>query len=63
VLDCRGLAAACDPLWSFLPWRFAAGELLELACAGLEPDVVINRRRWLLPVGGDRAWAGAHAGA
>jgi glycine/D-amino acid oxidase-like deaminating enzyme len=59
VLDCRGLAAACDPLWSFLPWRFAAGELLELECAGLEPDVVINRRQWLLPVGGDRAWAGA----
>lgn len=59
VIDCRGLAAARDAAWSFLPWRFTAGELLELECAGLEPDVILNRRQWLVPVGEGQAWAGA----
>ncbi len=59
VIDCRGVAAAGDAAWAGVPAEFSRGEMLQVAVAGLAPDVVLNRRHWVLPVGGDAAWVGA----
>lgn len=59
VIDCRGLEGTRWEPFAFVPWAFSKGELLELAVAGLAPDVVINRRHWIAPFGGARAWVGA----
>lgn len=58
-IDCRGLAGADEPAFGFVPWEFSRGELLELAVDGLESDVVLNRRHWIVPVALRTAWAGA----
>jgi len=59
VVDCTGLAAAASGAFAFVPWEFSKGEVLELAVAGLDPGVVLNRRHWLVPVGTGAAWVGA----
>lgn len=59
VIDCTGLPAARSGPFAVLPWSFDRGEMLELAVPGLEDGVILNRRHWVLPVGGDAAWFGA----
>lgn len=59
TIDCRGLAATLDPAWAGVPWAWARGEILEVEVAGLDPDDILNRGRWVLPVGEGRAWVGA----
>jgi glycine/D-amino acid oxidase-like deaminating enzyme len=59
VIDCRGLAGATDDAFSFVPWEFSKGELIEIAVDGLIPDVILNRRHWILPVDAGLAWVGA----
>ncbi len=59
VVDCTGLAAARAGPFAALPWSFDRGEMLELAVAGLEDGVILNRRHWVLPVGAGAAWFGA----
>lgn len=59
VIDCRGLEGTRWEPFAFVPWAYSKGELLELAVAGLAPDVVINRRHWVAPFGTERAWVGA----
>lgn len=61
VIDCSGLEGARGGAFEFVPWEFSKGEMLELAVreGALEPDVVLNRRHWLLPVGPGAAWVGA----
>ena len=59
VIDCTGRAATRTAEFRFVPWEFSHGEMLELAVAGLAPDVVLNRRHWIVPVGAGVAWVGA----
>lgn len=59
VIDCSGMQATRDPAWEFVPWEFSKGELLEIAVEGLAPDVIMNRRHWVVPAGPGRAWVGA----
>ena len=59
VVDCTGLAGTRAARFSFVPWEFSKGEMLEIAVDGLAPDVVLNRRHWVLPVGPATAWVGA----
>jgi glycine/D-amino acid oxidase-like deaminating enzyme len=59
VIDCTGVAAAEREEFRFVPWEFSKGEVLAIAVDGLVPDVVLNRRHWLTPVGEGRAWVGA----
>ncbi|MBL9209951.1 MAG: FAD-dependent oxidoreductase [Opitutaceae bacterium] len=59
VIDCTGRAAAEGGRFAFVPWEYSKGEMLELAVAGLDPGVVINRRHWIVPVGAGAAWVGA----
>lgn len=59
VIDCTGLAGARSGYFETVPWEFSKGELLEISVHGLEQDVVLNRRHWILPVGDTEAWIGA----
>lgn len=59
VIDCTGWRAAVDADFAFVPWEFSKGEILELAVEGLDPEVVLNCRSWIVPVGPGRAWVGA----
>jgi glycine/D-amino acid oxidase-like deaminating enzyme len=61
VIDCRGLAGVLGDAFRFLPWTFSKGETLEVETPGLAANVILNRRHWVLPVGGERAWVGATA--
>lgn len=59
VIDCRGAATTAEAAFAFVPWEFAHGEVLEVEVAGLDPSVILNRRHWVLPEPGGRAWVGA----
>jgi glycine oxidase len=59
VIDCRGVSATTAAEFSFVPWEFSKGELLELQIDELEPDVILNRRHWIVPIGLGRAFVGA----
>lgn len=59
VIDCTGLAGARSASSAFAPWEFSKGEVLQLKVDGLDPGVVLNRRHWVMPAGGDAAWVGA----
>ena len=58
VIDCRGgaVARARDPC---APWEFSKGEVLELDVPGVAPDVILNRRMWVVPTGPGTTMAGA----
>ena len=59
VIDCTGMAATEREDFRFVPWEFSKGEVLTIAVEGLAPDVVLNRRHWITPVGEGSAWVGA----
>lgn len=59
VIDCTGRMAAAGGTFAFVPWEFSKGEVLELAVDGLDPEVVLNCRHWLVSVGPGAAWVGA----
>ena len=59
VIDCRGVAGAQEEAFSFVPWEFSKGEMLEIAVAGLAPAEIINCGQWVLPVAEGLAWVGA----
>lgn len=60
VIACTGCGAAAEHgNFGFVPWEFSKGEVLELAVTGLAPDVVLNRRHWIVPISEGVAWVGA----
>ncbi len=60
VIDCRGFAGACEEQFSFVPWEFSRGEVLEIAGhTGWAPPVIVNARHWALPVAEGAVWLGA----
>jgi glycine oxidase len=59
VIDCRGVATAREGDFTFVPWEFSKGQILSIATDGLDPDVILNRGQWVLPVGRREAWTGA----
>ena len=56
VIDCTG--DGVGP-FSSVPWQFSKGECLTIAIDGLIPDVILNRRHWILPLRPGRAMVGA----
>ena len=56
VIDCTGVAGARG---GSVPWEFSRGEVLTLAVAGLDPDVILNRGHWVLPLEPGAAKVGA----
>ncbi|MEO7599587.1 MAG: FAD-dependent oxidoreductase [Opitutus sp.] len=56
VIDCTG--DGHGP-FGFVPWQFSKGECLNVRVEGLDPDVVINRGQWLMPMEANLAKVGA----
>ena len=66
TLFCEGIAGVTNPLFEWVPFKPAKGEILTLHITGLAQDRIINRGGvWLLPIGGDKFRCGAtyHWGA
>ena len=59
VIDCRGLATACDARFNRIPWEFSKGELLDIETYDLDPNTVLNCRHWVLSLDRHRACVGA----
>jgi glycine/D-amino acid oxidase-like deaminating enzyme len=59
VVDCRGMEGAVSADFGFVPWEFSKGELLEIEIEGLDADVILNRRTWVVPVAANASWVGA----
>ena len=60
VIDCSGVETVRDDAtWRFVPWESSKGEMLEVRVSGLEPDVILNRREWIIPIAPDVALVGA----
>jgi glycine/D-amino acid oxidase-like deaminating enzyme len=59
VFFCQGYRAMDDPLWSWLPFQPAKGEILSLESGTPTPDYILNAGRWLLPLDGRRFRLGA----
>lgn len=58
VIDCTGAAARCGP-FAALNFSWSKGETLQIDAPDLDPDVILNRGHWLLPLGAGTAWVGA----
>lgn len=58
VIDCTGAAARVGP---FSEWNFAVskGEVLRVSAPQLEPNLILHRGYWVLPVENEDAWLGA----
>ncbi len=56
VVDCTGRATV---EFGFVPWERSRGEVLLVETEGLAPDVIVNRRHWVCPLGDGRALVGA----
>lgn len=59
IIFCEGHAASHNPFFSWIPFRHAKGELLTLRGPSLPEEIVLNRGKWLLPVGEGLFRAGA----
>ena len=60
TLFCEGFSGAANPLFEWVPFKPAKGEILTLRIAGLAGDRILNCGGvWLLPVGGERFRCGA----
>ena len=57
---CQGFDAARNPLFDWVPWRAAKGEILDLRFREPFPeDRILNRGSWLLPAGEGQFRTGA----
>lgn len=59
VIDCTAAAGVAHATFNSVPWEFSKGDTLEIGAAGLNPDVILNRRIWVAPAGGEIAFVGA----
>jgi len=53
IVFCEGPRATDNPLFAWLPFRLAKGELLTIKAPELDVDFVINRGMFVLPLGND----------
>jgi len=60
VIDCTGAAGTLGPgAFTFVPWEYSRGQVLEVAVEGLEADTVLHRRHSIVPLTPGRGWVGA----
>ncbi len=60
IVFCEGHQASENPFFRNLPFKSSKGEILEVeAEEGSLPRAIINRGKWILPLGGDRYRAGS----
>jgi glycine/D-amino acid oxidase-like deaminating enzyme len=60
VIDASGIAAAANPVWQNIPFRYNKGEALLIKAIELPEDRVITRNVILVPQGSAHFWAGSH---
>jgi glycine/D-amino acid oxidase-like deaminating enzyme len=51
VIFCEGFRGAANPLFSYLPWNLAKGEVLTIYSPDLELDSIYNRGLYIVPSG------------
>tara|TARA_R110002096_G_scaffold206192_7_gene392343 strand:- start:11456 stop:12454 length:999 start_codon:yes stop_codon:yes gene_type:complete len=56
---CQGHESAKSGVFDWVPIRAGKGQILDLTIPRLEETRILNRRKWLLPLDGDRYRAGA----
>ena len=60
VIFCEGMGATANPLFDWVTFKPAKGEVLTVESDDLPSDRIVNRGGvWLLPIGGNRFRAGA----
>ncbi len=59
ILFCEGSGALANPLFSWLPFRPAKGEILTLDLLKSVTDGVVNKEKWIVPIGPTRIKLGA----
>lgn len=58
VIDCTGAAARHGP-FALMNFTWSKGETLQIDALHLDPEVIVNRGHWLLPLSAGTAWVGA----
>lgn len=59
IVFCQGHEASRHPHFSWLRWKSAKGEILDLSIPDLPGDRILNRSQWLLPLGHGRFRSGS----
>lgn len=59
IVFCQGHEASRHPHFSWLRWKSAKGEILDLSIPDLPDDRILNRSQWLLPLGDGRFRSGS----
>ncbi len=59
IVFCEGYGALANPLFSWLPFRPAKGEILTLDLLQGLPDTVVNKEKWIVPTSPTRIKLGA----
>lgn len=59
VVFCEGWRAMHNPWFSYLPFQPAKGEILTLHSKDELPEMILNKGRWLIPLGNGRCRVGA----
>ena len=59
VVYCEGFRGMSNPLWEHLPWQLSKGEMLTIRCPRLNVPYILNRKVFLLPLGGHHYRAGS----
>lgn len=59
VIDCRGRGILRPGGETWAPWECSKGEVLEIATAQLQTDLVVHAGHWVMPVSSTEGWVGA----
>ena len=59
IISCEGAASIHNPHFNWLPLTPNQGEVLDVTCAGLAAEQVLNRGAYVVPVGADSFRVGA----
>jgi len=60
VIWCEGGKAATNPLWDFIEFEPAKGEVFHLRIPGLKTDRLLKHKMMMAPLGEDLFWFGAN---
>jgi len=59
IIFSEGYKGRNNPLFSFIPWTFAKGEIITVHCPDLKIDYALNKNVLIIPIGNDRYKIGA----
>jgi glycine oxidase len=59
IIFCEGSRIRHNPLFNFIPFIIAKGEILEVEIPNLDQEFILNNHKILMPMGGDKYWFGA----